>query len=157
MVKPGPHRLKPLARATRSSILATHSSTALGRELEQALFANAEVLSEGGCRTAPEGHESYFGSTMISIPLKSLAKMTRGDLDRAACLQLERAVSGSVRVRLRAMRIARAEVLRRVPHRVLGTVQVETCVRLTPDHLYIDVDLEVPLGLSFSAKHRDRR
>jgi hypothetical protein len=126
----------------------------LGRELEQEIFIKAKVLSEGGYRAVPEGHESYFGSTMISVPLQSLAQVTRGDLDQASRDQLERAVGGSVRVRLRAMRIARAEVARRVPHRVLGTAQVETRVRLTRDQLFIDVDLEVPLGLSFSAKRR---
>jgi hypothetical protein len=154
MVKPGPGRLKPLARAIRNRVLSRHASDVLGRELEQEIFIKAKVLSEGGCRAAPEGHESYFGSTMISVPLSGLARVTRGDLDQNARDQLERAVSGSVRVRLRAMRIARAEVARRVPHRVLGTAQVESRVRLTRDQLFIDVDLEVPLGVSFSAKRR---
>jgi hypothetical protein len=154
MVKPGPGRLKPLARAIRNRVLSRHASDVLGRELEQEIFIKAKVLSEGGCRAAPEGHESYFGSTMISVPLSSLARVTRGDLDQNARDQLERAVAGSVRVRLRAMRIARAEVARRVPHRVLGTAQVESRVRLTRDQLFIDVDLEVPLGVSFSAKRR---
>jgi hypothetical protein len=135
-------------------VLSRHAHDVLGRELEQEIFLKARVLSEGGYRPVPEGHESYFGSTMISVPLRSLAQVTRGELDQQARSQLERAVAGSVRVRLRAMRIARAEVARRVPHRVLGTAQVETRVRLTRDELFIDVDLEVPLGLSFSAKRR---
>jgi hypothetical protein len=49
---------------------------------------------------------------------------------------------------LRAMRLARAEAARRVPERVLGTAYVETRVWLTDRHLHIDVDLEVPLGVS---------
>jgi len=154
MVKPGPGRMKPLARAIRNRVLSRHATDVLGRELEQEIFIKAKVLSEGSCRAAPEGHDSYFGSTMISVPLHNLAQVTRGDLDQNARNQLERAVGGSVRVRLRAMRIARAEVARRVPHRVLGTAQVETRVRLTRDQLFIDVDLEVPLGVSFSAKRR---
>jgi len=152
MVKPGPGRLKPLARAVRNRVLSRHAGHVLGRELEQEIFLTARVLSEGGFRAMPEGHDSYFGSTMISVPLVTLSQVTRGELDQRARDQLERAVSGSVRVRLRAMRIARAEVARRVPHRVLGTAQVETRVRLTRDQLFIDVDLEVPLGVSFSAK-----
>ncbi len=154
MFKAASGRLKPLARALRSPLLVRRSRAVLSRELEQALFQNAEVLSEGNCRAAPEGHESYFGSTMISVPLHELARSARGVLDRAACNELEQAISGSVRIRLRAMRIARAEVARRVPHRVLGTAQVETRVRLSRDELLIDVDLEVPLGVSFSAKRR---
>ncbi len=154
MVKPAPGRLKPLARALRAPLVVRSSRAVLSRELEQALFQNAEVLSEGNCRAAPEGHESYFGSTMISVPLREIARIARGALDPVACEELERAVSGSVRVRLRAMRIARAEVARRVPHRVLGTAQVETRVRFSRHELLIDVDLEVPLGVSFSAKRR---
>ena len=94
MVKPGPGRLKPLARAIRNRVLSRHAGAVLGRELEQEIFIKARVLSEGGYRAVPEGHESYFGSTMISVPLLSLARVTRGDLDQSARDQLERAVAG---------------------------------------------------------------
>jgi hypothetical protein len=147
-------RLKPLSRALRSRVLARRSSVSLSRELEAELFLHAHVLSEGGIRALPRGHDSYFGSTMISVPLAPIAKVVRGDLDEAQRTELLSAASGSVRLRLRAMRLACAEVARRVPDRALGTAQVETRVRITHEQLHIDVDLEVPLGVSFGAKRR---
>jgi hypothetical protein len=140
--------LKPLVRASRASALVRRSSVSISRALEAALFESAEVLSEGGCRAQGGPRDSYFGSTMISVDLERLRPLFRSGLDSAARRGLLAAVEGSLRVRLRAMRLARAEAARRVPERVLGTAYVETRVWLTDRHLHIDVDLEVPLGVS---------
>jgi hypothetical protein len=133
--------------------LVRHAGVAVSRLLEEQLFRDADVLSEGELRRL-DNRDSYFGSTMISVPLAPLAKVVRGDLDEAQRTELLSAASGSVRLRLRAMRLACAEVARRVPDRALGTAQVETRVRITHEQLHIDVDLEVPLGVSFGAKRR---
>jgi hypothetical protein len=85
---------------------------------------------------------------MITFDLAPLAAHLRGPLDDAARARLARVIEGSVRVKLRATRLARAEVARRLPDRVLGTALVETRVRLHGDELHIDVDLEVPLRVS---------
>ena len=53
-----------------------------------------------------------------------------------------------MRVRLRALRLARAEAARRVPDRMLGTAYIDTTVRMTERQLHIDVDLEVALSVS---------
>jgi len=123
-------------------------SICLSRTLEEELFRSAEVLSEGGCRASSGQRDSYFGSTMISVDLERLRPLFRGGLDERARQQLAEAVDGSVRVRLRAMRLARAEAARRVQDRSVGTVYVETRVRLTEHQLHIDVDLEVALSVS---------
>jgi hypothetical protein len=142
-------KLKPLARARRGTGLARRESVALSRAFEEELFAAAEVLSEGGCRAgAPGRADSYFGSTMISVDLERLRPWLRDGLDTHAQRELAHALEGSVRVHLRAMRMARAEALRRVPDRLLGTAYVETKVRVTERHLHIDVDLEVALSVS---------
>ena len=143
----GPRSLKPLARATRAAVVGrgARGGSTLSRLLEEELFRSAEVLSEGGCRKAGDG---YFGSTMISIDLERLGRVLRGGLDAPARRALAEAIDGSVRVRLRAMRLARAEALRRTPGRSLGTVYVETRVRLTDLQIHIDVDLEAALGVS---------
>lgn len=142
------HRLKPLARAQRVPALIHRSSTSISRTLEEQLFRSAEVLSEGGCRALRGQHDSYFGSTMISIDLERLQPLFRGGLDESTCRALAEAVDGSIRVRLRAMRLARAEAARRAPERVLGTAYTETRVRLTGRQLHIDIDLEVALRVS---------
>lgn len=144
-------RLKPLARASRSPALVERQGISISRALEEELFRCAEVLSEGSRRSAPGQRDSYFGSTMISVDLERLLPLFRGGLDPHTRQRLAEAVDGSVRVRLRAMRLARAEAVRRVQDRSIGTAHVETRVRLTAHQLHIDVDLEVVLGVSSSA------
>ncbi|MGD8863432.1 MAG: hypothetical protein PVI30_25685 [Myxococcales bacterium] len=147
-------RLKPLARAMRAPAVVRRGRPVLSRALEEELFRGADVLSEGGCRPDPASHDSYFGSTMLSIDLDRLRPRFRGELEREAREQLAEAISGSVRVRLRAMRLACAEAARRVAGRELGTAMCEIRVRLTETQLHIDVDLEVPLGVSSGSRAR---
>ena len=139
--------LKPLARAPAGPALVRRDFPAISRSLEEELFRSAEVLSEGCCRAGANGGSTYFGSTMISVDLDRVRRHWRGRFDTAAARQLSESMQGSVRVHLRAMRIAYREVARRVPLRPLGTAQVETRVRLSDKHLHLDVDLEVPLGV----------
>lgn len=145
-------KLKPLARALRAPPLSrSNGPLTLSRELEQQLFSCAHVLSEGGCRTSGSSGPSYFGSTMISIDFDRLLPMFRGGLDLEVQQRLLEAVDGSVRVRLRAMRLACAEAARRVPGS-LGTAFVETRVRLSERQLHIDVDLEVAFRVSSASR-----
>jgi len=145
--------LKPLARALRGPALVHHGGLAISRLLEEELFRHADVLSEGELRHVDE-RESYFGSTMIAFDIVRIASFVQGSFDEAARQRLLHAVEGSVRMRIRAMRLARAEVGRRVPDRPLGTAQFETRARLTNTHLHMDVDLEVPVGVSSRARRR---
>ena len=147
-------KLKPLARALRGQILVRRDRCYVSRALEEELFRLADVLSEGSCRGSGRGHDSYFGSTMISMDLSRIRERWRGDFDDEARQQLAETVDGSVRMRLRAMRLACAEASRRVPDRALGTALVEIRVRLNGDHLHMDVDLEVPLGVSSGSRQR---
>lgn len=100
-------------------------------------------LSEGSVRSEPTG-DSYFGSTMFSVDLLALEGAWRGALDREA---LRTAVEGSVRMRLRLMRLSAADAKQRVPDRIWGMTTSETRVALQGDSLHIDVDVEAPLDL----------
>lgn len=150
----GKCKLKPPVRASSSLPLARRTGYAITRSLEEELFRVADVLSEGGCRSGRNGATSYFGSTMISIDLSKIDHRGIGPLDNRSYEQLAQAVEGSVRVRLRALRIAYREVVQRVADRSFGTAQVETKVRLCGTQLHLDVDLEVPLEVSFIRNNR---
>jgi hypothetical protein len=113
----------------------------LSRHGEEELFRVAEVLSEGGERDG-----AYFGSTMITFRFERLRAAWRGSLDADEGERLRRAVDGSAGVRLRAMRIAREEVARRLPDRSLGMACFETRITLHSDALHIDLDVEVPVA-----------
>jgi hypothetical protein len=144
--------IKGLTRARRNAFVVTRPIEYLSRGAEEALFQHAKVLSEGCERSCPSGERRYFGSTMITFDLGELGRHWRGPwgtLERQALLRL---VAGSVRVRLRATRIACAEVARRVTDRPLGSSVVETSVRLSGESLQMDVDLEVPVGLFSPAR-----
>jgi len=122
---------------------------ALTREAEELLFALAERMSEGEVRQTRSGR-AYFGSTMLTIHAADLAPRWRGELDlKTLCT----AIAGSVRVRLRAMRVACADASHRAPSEELGTAIVETRISLVDDRLHIDVDVEVPLDLARVAGH----
>lgn len=146
---PGPG----LAKAVRAGIRHVPGHSVLSRGVEEAIFRHAEVMSEGSLREAGDAG-SYFGSTMITVDLDALRSCYRGSLDGPGRERLRDLVDGSVRMRLRAMRIACAEVVRRAPDRPFGTAQVETQVRVVRGKLHLDVDLEVPFDVSSARRQR---
>ncbi len=136
-------RIKGPVRAVKSPIVRERHHSALDRRTEELLFRHSEVMTEGSVRDGV-----WYGSTMITFDLDRVAGELRGPLDAAARAALVAAFAGSVRVRIRAMRIARAEVARRCPDQKLGTASVETRVELRNGKLLLDVDLEVPFSVS---------
>lgn len=129
--------LKPPVRIRPQSLLKRLEVTVLAARAEEDLFRMAEVMSEGSVHDS-----SFFGSTLITIDLARLGLTS--DEDRA---RLFAATERSVRVRLRAMRLAQADAMRRLPDKRLGTASVETKMRLDGSRLLIDVDLELPFEL----------
>ena len=100
-------RLKPLVKIQRPPFLAKRQHVVLTRALEEALFRHADVISEGGTRQMPKAGNTYFGSTMIAIAFDRLADETHQKFTRHTRASLVNVVEGSVRVRLRCMRMAR--------------------------------------------------
>jgi hypothetical protein len=145
-------RLKPLSKIRRRPFLIRRKQTVLSRALEQALFDHADVLSEGSTRVGVGGLGTYFGSTMISIAFVRLEAETQASFSRALRDELVYVAEGSVRIRLRAMRLARAEAARRVPNGLLGTAVCEVRIRDGGKQLHIDVDLEAEVRVSSRAK-----
>ena len=137
-------QLKGLARATRGGRLVERRRVALSREAEEALFRVVSVMSEGTL----DDEGVFFGSTMITFDLDALARQWRGALDAHERERLLRAVEGSVRVRLRALRIARAQAQQHVGGRTLSTAHTEMRMTLRGNRLHLDVDLEVEVALS---------
>ncbi|MBC7174554.1 MAG: hypothetical protein H5U40_19065 [Polyangiaceae bacterium] len=136
-------RAKGLAKATRAAIFVERTHRVLSREAEEVLFEHAELLTEGSAGKSGRS-ASFFGSTMITIDLDRISPRLRGLETDGMREALREAVSASARVRLRAMRLACAEVARRVPEREFGTAQVEIRVTLAGSRLHLDVDVEVP-------------
>jgi hypothetical protein len=104
------------------------------------------VLAEGGL----DGHEAarWYGSIMITFDLGRLAERCRGIDEPDELERVVEAIESSVRVRIRAHRLACAEVYRRFPDRRVGTAQIESSFRRDGNLLLLDIDLEVPVGES---------
>ena len=134
-------RLKPPVAVRPGALVRARSGQALGPRAEDALFSSAQVLAEGR-----ESDGAYFGSTLVSIDLRSLSPALGHPASEVACDRIFRAMEGSVRVRLRAMRIALADVSRRFPSTPRGTATVETRFRRSGSKVEVDVDVEVPLS-----------
>ena len=150
MLSPAP-RIPPsrpsIARATRGRLVRREERITLTREAEEALFRFGELLSDvsQALRPSRDGHPRYFGTSMFSVDLDAVARELCAPRTPKAFAELREAVDGSMRVRLRLMRWARAEAARRVPSHLLGTAHIETRVRLDENQLHIDIDLEVPI------------
>jgi hypothetical protein len=145
-------RIKGLARVRRDAFVAVHPVRYLSRATEEALFEAADVMSEGSLRSAADGQRYYHGSTMITFDLERLAGRWRGPFGEREQAELAHLVEGSVRMHVRATRLACAEVARRVTERPLGQAVVETCVRVSGNSLQMDIDLEVAVGVCSSAR-----
>lgn len=144
-------RLKPLVKSSRRQFLAQRKLAVLASGAEDVLFRHADVISEGSARTAKDARTTYYGSTMIAVSFERLARETSHPLTAPFRAELVRAIEGSVRVRLRAMRLARAEAGRRVDDALLGTALCDLRVSDAGKQLRIDVDLEVELRVSSRA------
>lgn len=140
-----PTRLKPLARATRLRPVQRRIHYNLSRAFEESAFRSAQVLSEGYCRPGENSEWTYSGSTMITVPLAGLGPGVAAEISALPEGVFEHVLDGSVRMRLRAMRLAMAEATRRCVQGQLGVARVESLIRLDADALYIDVDIEAPV------------
>lgn len=149
---PSRPKLKGLVRAERDAFIVKREKRSLSRGAEEALFRSMSVLSEGALRTLPSGERRYFGSTMITFDLDGLRKHWRGPFGPEQKAEVLALAQSSVRLKMRAHRIACAEVARRVTDGPLGTAIVETVVRVSGNTLQMDVDLEVPIGVCSSAR-----
>lgn len=122
---------------------------ALTNQAIQELFRSAEVLSEGGL----DGEGRWYGSIMITFDLAHLMSRCRDLSSPEELERVVRAVEGSVRVRIRAHRMACGEIYRRFPDRDVGTAQLYSRFSRDGDRLLLDIDLEAPVDLP-SVKER---
>jgi hypothetical protein len=133
-------------RVRPGALLRERSGWALGARAVDELYRVAEVLSEGR-----REDDVFYGTTLITIELTRALDGLSLETDESLLERVRDAIAGSVRVRLRAMRMAEDEVARRFPDREIGTARTETRFRLEGTRLMVDVDLEAPIGGSSKA------
>ncbi len=122
----------------------------LSSQAVEELFRSADILTEGSLTDDPEPR--WYGSVMITFRLDQLVARCRGLDEPAALDRIVDAILGSVRVRIRAHRIACSQIYERYPDRAVGTAQIESRFRREGSLLYLDIDLEAPVALPSSRR-----
>lgn len=138
-----PPPIKPPARARSIRAFTRGPRRALSNPAIEELFRSAEVLTEGGL----DDGGRWYGSIMITFDLGRLDQRCR---DLRSPEDVERfvlAIEGSVRVRVRAHRMACSEIYRRFPDRDVGTAQLYSRFSREGTSLLLDIDLEAPVDL----------
>lgn len=147
--------LKPPVRARRVPALRRRDArVVLTPHAIDELFRTAEVLAEGGLAGDPD-RPTFYGSIMITFQLDRLLERCRGVEGEEELERLVDAVIGSVRVRIRAHRMACSRVYERYPDRRIGTAHIETRFTHRGERLMMDIDLEAPVEVA--STHRRAR
>jgi hypothetical protein len=132
--------LRPLARVQRVSLFEREVKERLSRAALDVIFAAAAVMSEGQ-RAAREGREVFFGSTMLTVELESVALAVRDAADARAAQRLASllATDAGALARIKSIAAEEAERLTGVRPRALNP---DIKVRARGTTVYVDVDLE---------------
>jgi hypothetical protein len=132
--------LRPLARVERISLFEREVRERLSRAALELIFGAAGIMSEGQ-RSARNGREIFFGSTMLTIELPAVAGSVRDVCDARAAQHLCAllATDGVAATRIKSIAAAEAERLCRARPRTVGT---EIKVRARGTTVYVDVDVE---------------
>lgn len=134
---------KPMARATRISLFEREVRERLSRAALDVLFARAEVLSEGQ-RSVRGGQEGYFGSTMLTMNLASMADIFRDECDAGTAHRLVALMDADDTVPRRIREIAEREAARIATSRLTG-LRTHVVIRPQGSKVFIDVDVEAGL------------
>ncbi len=132
--------LRPLARVERISLFEREVRERLSRAALELIFSLAGIMSEGQ-RSARDGREIFFGSTMLTIELPAVAAAVRDVCDARAAQHLCAllATDAVAAARIKSIAAAEAERLCRIRPRTVGA---EIKVRARGTTVYVDVDVE---------------
>jgi hypothetical protein len=135
-----PTALRPLARVQRIALFEREVRERLSRAATDLLFERAEVMSEGQ-QTSRGGQPAYFGSTMLTINLETLAPQLREVCDAGTARRLATLLRDDASVAARCRSIATKEATRIAGGR-LRAVATEVKVSARGARVFIDIDVE---------------
>lgn len=129
---------KPMARAARVPLVERVVELRLSAAALEVIFDEAEVLSEGRIFQG-----QYFGSTMVTITLSTLAARLRIDAPLTP-LALAQYIEGDARIQKRLSKLAELEAVRtaNVP---FAKITVDLKTRADETCVYLDADVEATL------------
>jgi len=131
---------KPMARAVRIALFQREIRVRLSPAALDLLFARAEVISEGQ-RAMRGGRDSYFGSTMLTVDLPSLAPLLSDACDAGTARRLAALLESDADVAKRVQQLAERET-ERVAGAVPRQVGAHVSIRSQGAKVFVDVDVE---------------
>ena len=142
--QPAPaYELRPMAQVRRIPLIEREIREHLSHAALDAVFAQAEVISEGEATRA--GSQSQFlGSTMLTFDVAALAELVREPADEGTARRLAVLLASDKSLEGRIETIVRREVERitgLAPRRVRG----ETRIRTQGTRVFLDIDVEAML------------
>jgi hypothetical protein len=138
--KLGSTALRPLARVRQIALFEREVREHLSRAALDLVFERAEVMSEGQ-RSTRADQPVYFGSTMLTIDLETLAPVLRESCDAGTARRLATLLGRDSSAAARVTRIATREAARIAGAR-LRSVATEMKVSARGARVFIDVDVE---------------
>jgi hypothetical protein len=134
------HELRPMAQVRRIALIEREIRETLSQAALDAIFAHAEVISEGESR--PEAGKTIFlGSTMLTCDLAATAEILREPADDGTARRLAALLLKEKTLDARIESIVRREV-----ERITGSqpkkVRGETRIRIQSTRVFLDVDVE---------------
>jgi hypothetical protein len=138
-----PSELRPMAVARKIPLIEREIREHLSQAALDAIFARAEVMSEGEAGKGP-GKLTFLGSTMLTIDVKDLADLMREPADEGTARRLAALLAKDSSLENRVEAVVRREVERiaRVPPQA---VRGDTQIRAQGTRVYLDIDVEATL------------
>jgi hypothetical protein len=137
------HEIRPMAQVRRIALIEREVRETLSQAALDAVFAHAEVISEGESRQE-SGKKAFLGSTMLTCDLAATAEILREPADDGTARRLAALLLKEKSLDPRIETIVRREVERITgcpPKKVRG----ETRIRIQGTRIFLDVDVEAIL------------
>jgi hypothetical protein len=137
------YEIRPMVQVRRIGLIEREVRETLSQAALDAVFAHAEVISEGEARQEA-GKSVFLGSTMLTCDLAATSEILRESPDEGTARRLASLLAKEKTLEQRIESIARREVERitgQEPRKVRG----ETRIRVKGARVFLDVDVEALL------------
>jgi hypothetical protein len=131
---------KPMARVTRIAIFEREVRERISLAALDLLLSRADVISEGQ-RSARGERDAYFGSTMLTLDLPTVAVLVRESCDAGTARRLAELLEAEPQVKTRVEELAGREAAR-VAGVPLASVETHIAIRAQGAKVFVDVDVE---------------
>lgn len=138
-----PYELRPMAQVRKIPLFEREIREHLSQAALDAVFAHAEVISEGEAGKA-QGKPQFLGSTMLTFDVLALGDILREPADEGTARRLAALLAKERTLDHRIETIVRREVERITQGRA-RQVRGETRIRTQGTRVFVDIDVEAIL------------